>query len=103
MNPVEVEKAREPGLVAKRNIALVRGDGARLWDAEGREYLDFVAAQRGFHGRTFGALSLTHKAEYREPFAPLVPGVQHVPYGDAEALKAAVTRDTAALVLEPIQ
>lgn len=62
-----------------------------------------VAAQGAFHGRTTGALALTHKAAYREPFAPLIPDVAHVPYNDIEALRAAVTSDTAAVILEPIQ
>ena len=47
-----------------------------------------VAAEGAFHGRTTGALALTHKAAYREPFEPLLPGVTHVPYGDAEALRS---------------
>jgi acetylornithine/N-succinyldiaminopimelate aminotransferase len=62
-----------------------------------------VAAEGAFHGRTTGALALTHKAAYREPFAPLIPGVSHVPYGDEEALRAAVGPDTGAVVLEPVQ
>ena len=62
-----------------------------------------VAAEGAFHGRTTGALALTHKAAYREPFAPLIPDVSHVPYNDIEALRAAVTTDTAAVFLEPIQ
>ncbi|EAP99373.1 acetylornithine aminotransferase [Janibacter sp. HTCC2649] len=62
-----------------------------------------VAAEGAFHGRTTGALALTHKAAYREPFAPLIPDVSHVPYNDIEALRSAVTADTAAVVLEPIQ
>ena len=62
-----------------------------------------VAAEGGFHGRTTGAVALTHKPAYREPFAPLLPGVTHMPYGDADALRAAVTPQTSALVLEPIQ
>jgi acetylornithine/LysW-gamma-L-lysine aminotransferase len=62
-----------------------------------------VAAKRGFHGRTLGALSLTWKPEYRDPFAPLVPGVSHVPYGDEETLKDTVDAETAAVFLEPIQ
>ena len=49
-----------------------------------------VAAEGAFHGRTTGALALTHKPAYREPFEPLLPGVSHVPWGDAEALRAAV-------------
>lgn len=62
-----------------------------------------VAAENAFHGRTTGALALTHKAAYRRPFEPLLPGVSHVPYADADALAAAVTDRTAAVVLEPIQ
>jgi acetylornithine/N-succinyldiaminopimelate aminotransferase len=62
-----------------------------------------VAAEGGFHGRTTGALALTHKPAYREPFEPLLPDVTHVPYGDEAALRAAVTGDVAAVVLEPIQ
>jgi len=62
-----------------------------------------VAAMRGFHGRTMGSLSATWNPKYREPFQPLVPGYSHVPFGEAEALSAAVTADTAAVLLEPIQ
>jgi len=164
---------------------LVRGDGARVWDADGREYLDLlggiavnalghahpaiieavttqlntlghvsnffasepqiklaeklielvgdpsgrvfftnsgaeaneaalkatrktgrttvVAAEGSFHGRTMGALSLTSKAQYREPFEPLPGNVRWVPFGDAEALAAAVDQTVAAVILEPIQ
>jgi acetylornithine aminotransferase len=62
-----------------------------------------VAAEGAFHGRTTGALALTHKAAYREPFEPLLPGVTHVPYGDEAALREAVGPGTAAVVLEPLQ
>jgi acetylornithine/N-succinyldiaminopimelate aminotransferase len=62
-----------------------------------------VAAEGAFHGRSTGALALTHKKAYREPFEPLLPGVSHVPWGDVDALRAAVTTETSALVLEPIQ
>lgn len=61
-----------------------------------------VAAVDGFHGRTMGALSLTSRAAYRDPFAPLVPGVRHVPFGDVDALAAAVDEQVAAVVLEPV-
>ncbi|HEY2191749.1 MAG TPA: acetylornithine transaminase [Actinomycetospora sp.] len=166
-------------------LALVRGEGARVWDADGHEYLDllggiavnllghahpavveavsrqvatlghtsnlvinpltvelgerllsllgagggrvlmcnsgaeaneaaFKIARRtgrpkivstlgGFHGRTMGALALTGQPAKREPFEPMPPGVEFVPYGDAEALRGAVDADTAAVVLEPIQ
>jgi acetylornithine aminotransferase len=62
-----------------------------------------VAAEGAFHGRSMGALSLTWKAAYREPFEPLPVGVRFVPYGDLGALDSAVTEETAAVVLEPIQ
>src|SRR4051812_39241971 len=62
-----------------------------------------VATEGAFHGRTMGALALTAKEAYREPFEPLPGGVTFVPYGDSAALAAAVDHDTAAVVLEPIQ
>src|SRR5699024_3012863 len=62
-----------------------------------------VAVEGSFHGRTMGALALTSKAAYREPFEPGVPGVVHVPFGDEAALRAAVDANTAAVILEPIQ
>ncbi|MER7057338.1 MULTISPECIES: acetylornithine transaminase [unclassified Streptomyces] len=165
-------------------LPLVRGEGARLWDADGNAYLDFVggiavnalghahpavveavsrqiaslghvsnlfiaeppvtlaerllqhfgrdgkvyfcnsgaeanegafkigrltgrphmvATDGGFHGRTMGALALTGQPGKREPFLPLPGDVTHVPYGDAQALAAAVTEETALVVIEPIQ
>ncbi len=67
------------------------------------EGTEFVAATDGFHGRTMGALSTTWKPKYRAPYEPLVDGVTFVDYDDPEALTAAVTDDTAAVLLEPIQ
>jgi acetylornithine aminotransferase len=61
----------------------------------------FVAAERSFHGRTLGALALTGKAAIREPFGPFGIDVDFVPYGDADALRAAVDSSVAAVVLEP--
>ena len=61
-----------------------------------------VALQESFHGRTLGALSLTGHDAYREPFAPLVPGVSFVAPNDIDALAAAVDGDTAAIFLEPV-
>ncbi|MGW2636803.1 acetylornithine transaminase [Streptomyces sp. NPDC001348] len=165
-------------------LPLVRGEGARLWDADGNEYADFVggiavnalghahpavvqavskqiaslghvsnlfvaeppvalaerllqlfgrdgkvyfcnsgaeanegafkigrltgrthmvATQGGFHGRTMGALALTGQPGKQEPFRPLPGDVTHVPYGDAQALAAAVTEETALVVIEPVQ
>ncbi|MFE2611117.1 acetylornithine transaminase [Streptomyces mirabilis] len=165
-------------------LPLVRGEGTRLWDADGKEYLDFVggiavnalghahpaiveavsrqiaslghvsnlfvaeppvalaerllqlfgregrvyfcnsgaeanegafkigrltgrghmvATHGGFHGRTMGALALTGQPGKQEPFLPLPGDVTHVSYGDAQALAAAVTEDTALVIIEPIQ
>ncbi len=186
MNLIETETQYTSGLYTKRPIAIVRGEGAHLWDSEGKEYIDcvggqgagnlghanpavaeaiaaqakrliscpemfyndrraqlleklvgiapagltnvylcnsgteaveaalkfsrlktarkeIVAAMRGFHGRTFGALSATWEKKYREPFEPLVPGFRHIPYNDLAALEAAITDQTAALILEVVQ
>ncbi|MEV7343565.1 acetylornithine transaminase [Streptomyces sp. NPDC093544] len=165
-------------------LPLVRGEGTRLWDADGKEYLDFVggiavnalghahpaiveavskqigslghvsnlfvaeppvalaerllqlfgrdgrvyfcnsgaeavegafkigrltgrkhmvATHGGFHGRTMGALALTGQPGKRDPFLPLPGDVTHVPYGDPQALAAAVTEDTALVIIEPVQ
>ncbi|GHA87580.1 acetylornithine transaminase [Streptomyces termitum] len=67
----------------------------------GRPHL--VAAEGGFHGRTLGALALTGQPAKQAPFLPLPGEVTHVPFGDAAALRAAVTERTAAVVLEPVQ
>ena len=61
-----------------------------------------VAAQGAFHGRTMGALSLTGQPSKRETFLPLLKGVKHVPYGDIEAMRRAVNRKTAMVIIEPI-
>ncbi|HWG12328.1 MAG TPA: acetylornithine transaminase [Streptosporangiaceae bacterium] len=63
----------------------------------------FVATENGFHGRTMGALALTGKASIREPFGPFGLDVRFVPYGDADALRAAVGPDCAAVFVEPCQ
>jgi acetylornithine/LysW-gamma-L-lysine aminotransferase len=180
----EIESKYTSGVYAKRRVTIVRGEGAVLWDDQGREYIDcvggqgtanlghanpavaaaiatqarrliscpeifpndqraalmerltqltgmprvflcnsgteaveaaikfarasthrteIIAAMRGFHGRTFGALSATWNKAYREPFEPLVPGYSHVPYNHLEALDTAVTDKTAAVLLEVVQ
>lgn len=181
-----LENEHQPSLYAKRDISLVRGDGAYLFDSEGRRYLDamsnygvailghadaefadalsdqlrtlatghqsfysdtraellaeivaisppgltryflsnsgaeaieaaikfarvatgrasLVAAKRGYHGRTLGALAATADQKYRAPFEPLTPATTHVAFNDASALEGAVNEDTAAILLEPIQ
>ncbi|MDH2416342.1 acetylornithine transaminase [Nocardioides sp. CER19] len=73
----------------------------KLTRRTGRTHL--VAMTGSFHGRTMGSLALTSKEAYRTPFEPLPGDVTFVPYGDADALAAAVTDETAAIVIEPIQ
>jgi acetylornithine aminotransferase len=82
-------------------IKLVR----RHWDQQNEKTSRpvFVAAENGFHGRTMGSLALTGKASIREPFAPFGIEVRFVPYGDADALRAAVGPDCAAVFVEPCQ
>jgi acetylornithine/N-succinyldiaminopimelate aminotransferase len=63
---------------------------------------EFIATENAFHGRTRGALSVTHKEKYRKPFEPLAPAV-FVPYNDADAIRAAINEYTAGVILEPIQ
>ena len=69
--------------------------------ATGREKI--VATNQGFHGRTMGALATTWKQKYKQGFEPLAGGVEFVEYGDAEAMRAAVDEETAAVILEPLQ
>ena len=109
--------ASEPQIrLAEKLLALLDADGRVFFVNSGTEANEaafkltrrtgrthVVAAQGGFHGRTMGALALTSKEAYRTPFEPLPGEVTFVPYGDAEALAAAVTDETAAVLLEPIQ
>ena len=69
--------------------------------ATGRQRI--VAAKRGYHGRTLGALSATAEKKYRAPFEPLPLPSEHIAYNDGEALVAAVNSETAAIILEPVQ
>ncbi|MFD9609499.1 acetylornithine transaminase [Streptomyces sp. NPDC059083] len=107
----------EPGVaLAERLIELLGRPGRVFFANSGAEAAEaafkiarrtgrpqIVAAQGGFHGRTMGALALTGQPAKQAPFAPLPAEVTHVPYGDTEALRAAVTERTAAVVLEPVQ
>ena len=61
-----------------------------------------VATQEAFHGRTMGALSLTGQPSKRNPFKPLIKGVKHLPFGDSGAMKRAITKKTAMVIVEPI-
>src|SRR6266699_1802575 len=67
----------------------------RYWYTRGEPRSNIIALEESFHGRTFGALSVTSDEHYRAPFEPLVPGVRFVPVNDPAALLAAVSESTA--------
>src|SRR5690349_7745087 len=109
--------ATEPGIaLAEALVGLLGAEDARVFfcnsGTEANEVAfkitrltgrtKLVAAQQAFHGRTMGSLALTGQPSKQEPFAPLPGDVSHVPYGDVDALAAAVDDDTAAVFLEPI-
>jgi len=64
---------------------------------------DFIATVGAYHGKTMGALSVTGREVYRKPFEPMLPGGCFVPFNDADALESAITAQTAAVILEPVQ
>ncbi|MFJ3585611.1 acetylornithine transaminase [Streptomyces sp. NPDC090127] len=91
-----------PGRVFFCNSGAEANEGAfKLGRLTGRTHM--VATHGGFHGRTMGALALTGQRGKQTPFLPLPGDVTHVPYGDVEALRAAVTEETAFVIIEPIQ
>ncbi|MEU8523177.1 acetylornithine transaminase [Streptomyces sp. NBC_01216] len=91
-----------PGRVFFCNSGAEANEGAfKIGRLTGRTHM--VATLGGFHGRTMGALALTGQPGKQDPFRPLPGDVTHVPYGDTEALRAAVTEQTAFVVIEPIQ
>jgi acetylornithine/N-succinyldiaminopimelate aminotransferase len=86
-------EAVEGALKAARRYAYTRKTGR----------YEVVAMEHSFHGRTFGAVSVTGKDAYREPFEPLVPGVRFATFNDLDSVKAAVNEKTCAIILEPLQ
>lgn len=80
---------------------------ARRWayDVKGvaENQAEIIACIGNFHGRTMTAVSLSSESEYKRGFGPLLQGIKLIPYGDIEALKAAITPQTAAFIVEPIQ
>jgi predicted acetylornithine/succinylornithine family transaminase len=78
---------------------------ARRWGKarRGEECFGIITAERSFHGRTMAALSATGQASKQEAFAPLLPGFTHVPLNDIDALASAITGQTCAMLLEPVQ
>jgi acetylornithine/N-succinyldiaminopimelate aminotransferase len=110
INPVAVELAE-----ALLDVAGLTGDAKVLFVNSGAEANEaalkisrltgrtkVVACEGAFHGRTMGALALTGQPSKRDAFLPLVPGVTHIPFGDIDALRAAVDTETAAVFLEPV-
>src|SRR5580765_640133 len=88
-------EANEAALkLARRYQIVTRGQPERT---------ELVAFEGGFHGRTMGALSVTGQPKYREGFGPLVGPVRFLPFGDAAAARAAISAETCAVIVEPIQ
>ncbi|MFJ2019924.1 acetylornithine transaminase [Streptomyces nodosus] len=108
--------AEPPVALAERLLQLFGRDGKVYFCNSGAEANEgafkigrltgrthMVATEGGFHGRTMGALALTGQPGKQEPFLPLPGDITHVPYGDAQALAAAVTEETALVIIEPVQ
>jgi len=97
-----LERFGRDGKVFFCNSGAEANEGAfKIGRLTGRQHM--VATEGGFHGRTMGSLALTGQPGKREPFVPLPGDVTYVPYGDAQALAAAVTDETALVIIEPIQ
>ena len=82
--------------LARAYSALQRSEGNDLGTK-------FLALENSFHGRTMGSVSTTHKDKYREPFQPLVPGVEFVRFNDVEHLRASFSNEVCAVLIEPVQ
>jgi acetylornithine/N-succinyldiaminopimelate aminotransferase len=82
--------------LARAYAGLKRGEGVQIGTR-------FLALEQSFHGRTFGSMSTTHKAKYREPFAPGVPGVEFVRFNDVSDLRAKFSNEVCAILVESIQ
>jgi acetylornithine/LysW-gamma-L-lysine aminotransferase len=110
-NPIRARLAEKLAILAPGNLKRVFfcNSGAEANEAAikfarastGRQ--EIIAAMRGFHGKTMGALAATWGSEYQKPFTPMMPGIKHVPYNSFEKTEAAVGEHTAAILLEPVQ
>jgi len=103
--------------ITKKEMALPMNTGAeavetaikaiRRWGYQvkgiANNQAEIIACEGNFHGRTMTAVSLSSEEEYRKGFGPMLPGIKLIPYGDVEALKAAITPQTAGFLFEPIQ
>lgn len=86
--------------LARAHAGVLRGEGANIGANLGTR---FLALDQSFHGRTFGAMSTTYKDKYREPFAPVVPGVEFVKFNDVADLRAKFSNEVCAILVEAIQ
>jgi LysW-gamma-L-lysine/LysW-L-ornithine aminotransferase len=110
-NPVRARLAERLAALAPGNLTRVFfcNSGAEAAEAaikfarasSGRQ--DIIAAMRGFHGKTMGALAATWGPEYQKPFVPMLPGLKHVPFDNFGKLELAVTDETAGVLLEIVQ
>jgi acetylornithine/N-succinyldiaminopimelate aminotransferase len=82
--------------LARAHAGLLRSEGKQIGTK-------FLALEQSFHGRTFGSVSTTHKAKYREPFGPTLPGVEFVRFNDVEDLRAKFSNEVCAILVEAIQ
>jgi acetylornithine aminotransferase/acetylornithine/N-succinyldiaminopimelate aminotransferase len=82
--------------LARAHALMLRKEGKQIGTR-------FIALEHAFHGRTLGSVATTHKLAYREPFAPLMPGVDFIPHNDIAALRAAFSSEHCAIVLEVLQ
>ena len=82
--------------LARAHAGLLRSEGKQIGT-------NFLALEQSFHGRTFGSMSTTYKAKYREPFAPGVPGVEFVRFNDVADLRAKFSNEVCAILVEAIQ
>lgn len=82
--------------LARAHAGLLRSEGKQIGTK-------FLALEQSFHGRTFGSMSTTYKDKYREPFAPVVPGVEFVRFTDVADLRTKFTEDVCAILVEAIQ
>ena len=82
--------------LARAHAGLLRSSGRKIGTK-------FLALEHGFHGRSMGSVATTHKAKYREPFEPVMPGVEFVRFNDVADLRAKFSEDICAICIEPVQ
>jgi acetylornithine/succinyldiaminopimelate/putrescine aminotransferase len=104
-NEAAIKFARKYGkMIEEQRVKIKGADAANLQSSTFNLAKNKIVAFSGsFHGRTMGALAATWKAKYREPFAPLMPGVTFAAYNDLDSAQQAITGDTCAVIVEPVQ